>query len=417
MERDPIKISWDDLKSQQVEERLREQSTVRTTKDHYEKANVVAPTFAPPSRLRRFLFSAVFYLSVFGLVGAISGWLIGEVLNYRPDRREEARQLIYDYESLGRKQAVGRIGAEDAGRARARIRKIGADNPYFMKFIEPDADPATTARREGQALQADARQEFKANLLLFAVSGMLIATALSSADRIVERDYRGATIDAAIGAVLGLLGGLAVSFVIDAVELRVLGSDLSRVTLFQRMVSRAICWTLLGAFIGAAPGVSLRSLRRTNLGILGGMLGGLIGGLLFDPLTGALGNASLSRLLGLVAIGLFAGLAMGWLENAAKQGWLRVVEGLIAGKQFILYRNPTFVGSAPMSHIYLFRDSEVGRRHAAIFRQENGYEIENLPLGGPTLVNNRPVTRAKLRSGDRVRIGRSLFLFEEKRSA
>lgn len=417
MEREPIKISWDDLKSQQVEDRLREQSTVKSTKDHYEKANVVAPTFAPPSKLRRLLFNSMFYLAIFGVLGALCGWLIAEALNYRPDRKEEARQLIYDYESLGRKQAVGRIGAEDAERARARIRKIGADNPFFMKHLEPDADPTLLARREGQALQADAREEFKANLLLFAVSGMLIAMALSSADRIVERDYRGATIDAAVGAVLGSFGGLAVSFLIDAVELRILGSDPMHVTLLQRMLSRAVCWTLLGAFIGAAPGVSLRSLRRTNLGILGGMAGGIIGGLLFDPLTGALGSATLSRLFGLIAIGLFAGLAMGWLENVAKQGWLRVVEGLIAGKQFILYRNPTFVGSAPMSHIYLFRDSEVGRRHAAIFRQDTGYEIENLPLGGPTLVNERPITRAKLRNGDRVRIGRSLFLFEEKRSA
>jgi hypothetical protein len=417
MERDPIKISWDDLKSQQVEERLREQSTVKSTKDHYEKANVVAPTFAPPSRLRKVLLSAMFYLAIFGFIGALAGWLIGEALNYRPDRSEEARQLIYDYESLGRKQAVGRIGAADADRARARIRDIGADNPYFMNHIEPDADAALTSRRETQALQADARDEFKANILLFAVSGMLIAMALASADRIIERDYRGATIDAAVGAMVGFAGGLAVAFVIDLVEARILGDDPLHATLLQRMLSRAVCWTLLGAFIGAAPGAALRSLRRANLGILGGMAGGIIGGLLFDPLTSALGSAAASRLIGLLAIGLFAGLAMGWLENVAKQGWLRVAEGIIAGKQFILYRNPTFVGSAPMSHIYLFRDNQVGRRHAAIYHENNVYEIENLPLGGPTLVNEKPITRVRLRGGDRVKIGRSVFLFEEKHAS
>lgn len=417
MDRDPLKISWDDLKSQQVEERLREQSTVKSTKEHYEKANVVAPTFAPPSKLRMLLLSAVFYLAVFGFVGALAGWLVGEALNFRPDRKEEARQLIYDYESLGRKQAIGRIGAVDADRARARIREIGSDNPYFLNHIEPDADAALRARREAQAVQADSHEEFKADLLLFAVSGMLIALALASADRIIERDYRGATVDAAIGAMVGAVGGLAVAFVIDLVEGRILGADPAQVTLWQRMLANGVCWTLLGAFIGAAPGISVRSLRRTNLGILGGMAGGMIGGLLFDPLTGTIGNANISRLIGLLAIGLFAGFAMGWLESIAKQGWLRVVEGLIAGKQFILYRNPTFVGSAPMSHIYLFRDAQVGRRHAAIYHENNVYEIENLPLGGPTLVNEKPITRVRLRSGDRVKIGRSVFVFEEKKSS
>ncbi len=415
MEREPLKISWDDLQSPQVEDRLREQSTVKSTKDHYEKANVVAPTFAPPSWMQKLVLNAMFYLAVFGTVGALAGWWVGELLNFRPDRQDEARQLIYDYESLNRKQAIGRIGAADADRARARIREIAADNPFFMNYVEPNADSAVRTSRELQALKADSKQEFQANLLLFTVSGMLIAIMLSAADRVIERDFRGATIDATIGAIVGTIGGVAVSFVIEFVEARILGDDLTHLSLAQRMLSRAVCWTLLGGFIGAAPGVSLRSVRRMNLGILGGMIGGMIGGLLFDPLTGALGSASASRLIGLLAIGLFAGLSMGWLENVAKQGWLRVAEGLIAGKQFILYRNPTFVGSAPMSHIYLFRDAQVGRRHAAIYRANNTYEIENLPLGGPTLVNGKPITRVRLRGGDRVKIGRSVFLFEEKR--
>ena len=33
-------------------------------------------------------------------------------------------------------------------------------------------------------------------------------------------------------------------------------------------------------------------------------------------------------------------------------------EGLIAGKQFVLYRDPTYIGSAPNCHVYLFKDPQ-----------------------------------------------------------
>ncbi|HMO25262.1 MAG TPA: FHA domain-containing protein, partial [Tepidisphaeraceae bacterium] len=115
-------------------------------------------------------------------------------------------------------------------------------------------------------------------------------------------------------------------------------------------------------------------------------------------------------------IGLLAGLSAAIVENAAKQGWFKVSEGLIAGKQFILYRNPTFIGSAPLSHIYLFRDPQVGRRHAAVHVIPGGYEIENLPLRGATMINGKPVTRQRPRPGDRVQVGRTVFTFFEKQA-
>ena len=99
------------------------------------------------------------------------------------------------------------------------------------------------------------------------------------------------------------------------------------------------------------------------------------------------------ELVAMLAIGLFAGLATGMIENVAKTGWVKVVAGLIAGKQFILYRNPTFLGSGPDCQIYLFKDPQVGRRHAAIHIIPGGFELEDLPLGEPTYVNGKPVNR------------------------
>lgn len=413
MDREPIKISWDELKSQSVEERLREQRTVNSTKEHYERADVVAPKIAPPSGLRALLMSAMLYLAVAGVGGGFLGWGAGEILNVRPDRRSEAQRLIVEMDNIARNEKLERYTPEQALRMRQRIARVAGDNPYFAAHVDASLSDDERAERERVAKSADRGVEFRADLLLFAVSGCFIAIALAVADRIVERDWPGATVDAAVGAVVGIVGGLLVAAGSAWVETR-LFDVASATSSVARIGMRAGSWALLGAAIGIAPGLATRSGRRIMLGAVGGLAGGLIGGLAFEPLASLAGEAGAGRLIALVLIGAAAGLAIGWLENVAKQGWLRVASGLIAGKQFILYRNPTFIGSAPMSHIYLFRDAQVGRRHAAIYHVPGGFEVENLPLGGATLVNGEPITRHRLRSGDRVTIGRTTMLFEEK---
>ncbi|MDQ3439084.1 MAG: FHA domain-containing protein, partial [Planctomycetota bacterium] len=155
--------------------------------------------------------------------------------------------------------------------------------------------------------------------------------------------------------------------------------------------------------------------KKLLIGMLGGLVGEIAGGVLFDSIARVTeNNQHLSRLVAIVAIGLVTGVATGLIENAVKSGWFKVTAGLIAGKQFVLYRNPTYIGSSPQCHIYLFKDPQVGRRHAAVHVVPGGFEIEDLPLGAKTIVNGKPVTRARLRNGDRVSIGATSFNFQEK---
>ena len=86
----------------------------------------------------------------------------------------------------------------------------------------------------------------------------------------------------------------------------------------------------------------------------------------------------------------------------------------IAGKQFILYRNPTFIGSGPECQIYLFRDPKVGRRHAAVHIVPGGFDLQNLPLGAETKINGKLVERARLHNGDVIQVGNTSFRFQEK---
>ena len=176
------------------------------------------------------------------------------------------------------------------------------------------------------------------------------------------------------------------------------------------MFGSELGWVLVGILAGVTPGALDKVGRRALLGAGCGLLGGLLAMGTAWALPDHIASDVVASILGAGFIGITLGLA----ETRQKLGRLQVEQGLIAGKSFLLYRDPTLLGSALNSHIYLFRDREVGRRHAAIRKTPGGYVVENLPLGGPTLVNDQPVTRAKLRSGDTLKVGRTVLRFSEQ---
>jgi pSer/pThr/pTyr-binding forkhead associated (FHA) protein len=116
----------------------------------------------------------------------------------------------------------------------------------------------------------------------------------------------------------------------------------------------------------------------------------------------------------IISIGTVAGMGTGLIESVAKTGWLRVVAGLIAGKQFIIYKNPTRIGSSPQCEVYLFKDPQVGPWHAAIHAVPGGYDIEDLQSPSGTLVNGRSVSRVRLKNNDLLQIGTTTLQFQEK---
>jgi hypothetical protein len=244
---------------------------------------------------------------------------------------------------------------------------------------------------------------------------MLIAVCLSIAEPLVDRNFSGALVNGFVAAACGLIGGAVVSLFAKRIyALMINGAPITDGVSSTVVLAHAVEWGVLGLFLSIGPGLVMRNVKKLAIGLVGGLIGGVIGGVLYDPIYSASGSDDMGRLAALVVIGLGAGLGTGLIENAAKNGWLRVTAGLIAGKQFILYRNPTFIGSGPECPIYLFRDPQVGKRHAAIHIVPGGFELENLPLGTDTMINGKPVTRARLRAGDEIRIGITAFVFQEK---
>jgi len=287
-------------------------------------------------------------------------------------------------------------------------------------MLEPGLTDAQRRVRLSEVRSQNAGTELRSEALFFAVAGLLLGMLLASAERIVDRNLPAALTHAAAGAALGLVGAIAAAGVSYGVP-----QGLSRLnfevptwaTWATENLPRVIGWGVLGCLLGAAAGVVMRSPKRAILGAAGGLIGGVLGAVSVEPILKSGYSIDTARGVAVVLMGLLAGLFMALLESAAKTGWLLVMQGPIAGKQFILYRNPTFIGSAPMSHIYLFRDPAVGRRHAAIHTVPGGYELEDLPLGKTTLVNDQPAARVKLRHGDTIRVGKTLFVFQAKTKA
>ena len=253
---------------------------------------------------------------------------------------------------------------------------------------------------------------FFLSCLWFMVICSVIGFGLSSVEGFMDGNYTRAFIRGLIAASIGLLMGPVVCIAANILY-NVLGGGGDDVSLVQ-IFARSLGWAFAGCFVAIVPGIMMWNGKKFWLGVAGGAIGGLLGGFLFDPIVMITQTDILSRLVGIVGFGVFAGLAMGLLEEAAKQGWLRVAAGLLTGKQFIIYKNPTVIGSSPKSEIYLFKDNAVMPSHAAIRIQGKAFVLESLDPNGIVHVNGQPITQRKLLNGDFINIGSTQFIFGTK---
>ena len=427
-----LQIQWDDLNTRRVDQRLKEQAALERNRRQAAMDPLSAttsalaaedaaagrptPSTAATGRPRGLLHHPTVSLAVFGLIGGLLAWGAGELLQRaQPDVQAEAvshMQTVRDYQA---RRLKGQMTAADATRGIDSLRDAYADNPYFAVYADESLTDAARTQKLAAVEAEQGPRRFVANLLTFGLSGMLIAAMLAAAEPWLAGRRQPAVVAAAVGATAGLVGGAVVALFMQRLYVAVTklppmvagGIDL------RRPLAQAVSWGILGLFVTLGPGLIVGNARKLAIGVFGGFVGGFLGGAAFDT-VGRLAAPGVSRGVALCLIGVVAGGLVGLIEHAARTGWLKVTAGLIAGKQFILYRNPTFIGSGPECPIYLFKDPQVGRRHAAIHAVPGGFEIENLPLGSPTLVNGRPAARVRLRNGDEVQVGATAFRFQEK---
>ncbi|HEY0008469.1 MAG TPA: hypothetical protein VGB55_07080, partial [Tepidisphaeraceae bacterium] len=172
---DKLQISWDDLSSDKVEQKLVEQQAVAGTQQHYEHTQINVPTAA---RRFGFLYNAIFYLSLFGAIGGGLGWAFGEILHYRPDAQAGALELIRQYDEIVTAQHKIQATPEQIDKATRPIMRAGENNVYFQIHTNQSLGEEEKARQTQEQLRQDEGRDFIANLLFYGVSGVAIAAML-----------------------------------------------------------------------------------------------------------------------------------------------------------------------------------------------------------------------------------------------
>jgi len=243
----------------------------------------------------------------------------------------------------------------------------------------------------------------------------LICISFAVAESIVERSTKKAIsrglLSLPLGFVLGFIFDLLANlfFAIGLAIASGLGVQNAHNPAFW--VARGFAWMIFGAAAGVVYGIVGQSAKKAGYGVLGGVLGAGLGGMIFDPIAFATHGGASSRAIGFALFGLFTGVAVGLVESALKDRWLYVTAGPLAGKQFILYKPRTIVGSDQQSDIYLFKDREILPQHLVL--EMKGPRVQ-LRSSGPVFVNGQPVQSVVLDSGNIVQVGRYSFRYQEK---
>ncbi len=251
-------------------------------------------------------------------------------------------------------------------------------------------------------------------MLPMLVTTMCIGFALS--ESIVERSARKAAIRAGISLPLGVALGFffnVIANIIYQIGLGICGA--AGVQSYHNpavWIARGLAWVAFGVAGGIVYGIVGWSGKKIGYGALGGALGAALGGMVFDPISFATKGGSVSRAVGFGLLGMATGIAMGLVESALKDRWLYVTAGPLSGKQFILYKPQTVMGSAQASDIYLFKDLEILPQHATLTQKGDRVYLNAL---GPVYIAGQRVHSSRiLENGAIVQIGRYSFRYQEK---
>jgi|GEM_PF-3674765 len=269
-----------------------------------------------------------------------------------------------------------------------------------------------------------------ADVLMFPLMAGFAALFLGAAEGVMCRNIQRAAISGSVGLGVGFVGSMVlwipveIFFALTQVFAHSFGKDqkgnLAGIPLLLTMIGRAITWAIWSVPTGLGQGIALREWKVTVNGAVGALLGGLLGGLMFDPiylmLRSADGQATVSRGFGFTCIGLLVGLFVGLVEGWTKTAWLVMRKGPLAGKQFVLFKDTTRLGSSPKAEIYLFKDDAIEPTHAIIINRGGRFELEDQESPDGTYVNGTAVKRRILQNGDQIIIGKTVLEFSLRES-
>lgn len=444
-----LRIRRDELFAKDVDQALERDRRLR---------DPVGPP-APVSPARRVFMSSLFYLPLAGLIGSVLAWALLEP-GFRDFEQVGGRVVLVNTEPFEWAYGCGEtsdaisltVGDKEVVAFPGETRlEPGADGqPAFRDLTDIEAGtvveacgeaidrtslvalalrPATEehAAATGQFIQEG---DGAVAYLFFPVTAALIGLGLLLAEGISSRNWLRMMERAVLGTLLTVV--FAFLGMVPAGLMFILGEqlftgdgfvtvdDLSTMRFMVFAACRSVAWACMGAALGVGMNIARSTKMQLRNSVLGGALGGALGGVFFDPIDRFFGSNSIftgadaSRLVGLIAVGVSVGVFIALVDRLAREAWVLVRTGPLAGKSFVLYKTPTLVGSAPRSDIYLFKDADIDASHACIHRVGNAFEIEDTSRRTGVKIGGQAVRRRRLVSGDQIVIGATVLQFEER---
>jgi hypothetical protein len=440
---DRIKIGKEELFTKEVDEAL--------AKERALKRRVIGEP-PPISPIRKVLYSSLFYLPIAAVLGAVAAHAIlephfnevqvvgGEVsmVNTSPfiglpgsiQITVGEADILFLEETKLEKGADGQepFGSINEIREGDTIEVAGMANPAMGNLIAAAVRPATSEHAEATGSEVKPMSLWAA-LLFFPLTATLIALGLLIAEGIASRNWGRMVMRSFLGGLLALVFSacsLIVAGIVMWVGNMVVKTDdvasiqeVSPGTLLAHIAFRGAAWAAVGAALGVGMNLVRSSKVQLRNSVLGGALGGALGGTMFDPIDrffrdSMFADGGTMRLVGVMVLGLSIGIFVALVERLAREAWIRVRTGPLAGKSFILYKTPTIIGSSPQCDVYLFKDAEIDGSHAQIHRVGNAFEIEDMNSRMGTRIGGQTIRRRRLASGDQVVLGGTVLEFEER---
>ncbi len=91
---------------------------------------------------------------------------------------------------------------------------------------------------------------------------------------------------------------------------------------------------------------------------------------------------------------------------------LFIIKGADQGRRFELKAKVVGLGRDNSNPIRL-HDTEVSRRHAEVRKLDDAFELVDLNSANGTYLNDEPITQVPLHSGDQVRLGQTVLIFQD----
>jgi hypothetical protein len=261
------------------------------------------------------------------------------------------------------------------------------------------------------------REELYLGAALGLVLSVLDAAWSLSLRRLFAVGIRGVT-GLLLGAAGGVLGGLLGRTFVEAVE-RPEGMLAGRALMGLVAGASVGAFDLLVTLLGRRDSGGPR--RKVLLGGLGGLVGGMLGGVANLSLQNAWGEAFsdyaggdwwFPGAAGSAALGCGVGFCAGLMQVWFRDAWLRVEAGSRPGRQVLLVRPVTTLGSARRSDVRLDGDVAVEPIHARIERRGRSFFLGDAGSAWGTFVNDSAIAvPVVLQSGDLIGVGRCRLLF------